>query len=339
MAVLLALCVYVHAYVQGDVSDPWILPVVQGYVEIQKCPIASISGHVPHVMAWGEAASVKGEDIGMFFQGGEQGRSAREQRGSSSDGEREGDENEAEINVLGEDGGNCGTDPSEAHEEDMLLMSGNESAKLREPLDLLDSSAELDLLTDQTLIGDATLPLEGEHTCAQTLQPLRLDTLTGDAAPLMETGPVASVLNEAIQQDDDVIPGESDRLAIPECSPLAVCENHFGLDGVNNERSGSIGALGSADVGDASPTGGNEVGEERKSVNEEEGEQAYPEVGFMIISRRSRHRAGTRYKRRGADISGAVANYVETEFVSCHRRKHLLKLRMCCTLNCVHMCT
>ena len=309
---------------------------MQGYVEIQKCPIASISGHVPKVMAWGEAASVQGEDIGMFFQGGEQGRSTREQRGSSSEGEREVDGNGAEINVFGGDGGNCGTDPSEAHEEDMLLMSGNESAKLREPLDLLNSSAELDLLTDQTLIGDATLPLEGEHTCAQTLQPLRMDTLTGDAAPLMETGPVASVLKEAMRQDDDAIPGESDRLAVPERSPLATRKNHFGLDGVNNERNGSIGALGSADVGDASPTEGNEVGEERKSVNEEESEQAYPEVGFMIISRRSRHRAGTRYKRRGADISGAVANYVETEFVSWHRRKHLLKLRTCFTLSCVH---
>lgn len=289
---------------------------MQGYVEIQKCSIASISGHVPQVMAWGEAASVQGEDIGMFFQGGEQGRSTREQRSSSSGGEREGDENGAEINVLGGDGGNCGTDPSEAHEEDMLLMSGNESAKLREPLDLLDRSAEVDLLTDQTLIGDTTLSLEGEHTCAQTLQPLRPDTLTGDFAPLMETDPVACVLNEAMRQDDDVLPGESDRTAIPEHSPFTISENHFGLDGVNNERNGGFGALGSADAGDASPTGGNEVGEERKSVNEEEGEQAYPEVWFMIISRRSRHRAGTRYKRRGADILGAVANYVETEFVS-----------------------
>ena len=39
-------------------------------------------------------------------------------------------------------------------------------------------------------------------------------------------------------------------------------------------------------------------------------------VVFMIISRRSRFRAGMRYKRRGGDTSGAVANYVETEYVS-----------------------
>lgn len=32
-----------------------------------------------------------------------------------------------------------------------------------------------------------------------------------------------------------------------------------------------------------------------------------------LISRRSRHRAGTRYKRRGVDFEGHVANYVETE--------------------------
>jgi len=32
-----------------------------------------------------------------------------------------------------------------------------------------------------------------------------------------------------------------------------------------------------------------------------------------LISRRSRNRAGTRYKRRGVDENGHVANYVETE--------------------------
>ena len=35
----------------------------------------------------------------------------------------------------------------------------------------------------------------------------------------------------------------------------------------------------------------------------------------MLISRRSRYRAGTRYKRRGVDEDGHVANYVETEQV------------------------
>ncbi|TRY69034.1 hypothetical protein TCAL_01419 [Tigriopus californicus] len=34
---------------------------------------------------------------------------------------------------------------------------------------------------------------------------------------------------------------------------------------------------------------------------------------IALISRRSRHRAGTRYKRRGVDEDGHVANYVETE--------------------------
>ena len=35
-----------------------------------------------------------------------------------------------------------------------------------------------------------------------------------------------------------------------------------------------------------------------------------------VVSRRSRHRAGTRYKRRGVDADGHVANYVESEQVS-----------------------
>lgn len=34
---------------------------------------------------------------------------------------------------------------------------------------------------------------------------------------------------------------------------------------------------------------------------------------LALVSRRSRHRAGTRYKRRGVDENGHVANYVETE--------------------------
>lgn len=34
---------------------------------------------------------------------------------------------------------------------------------------------------------------------------------------------------------------------------------------------------------------------------------------LLLVSRRSRHRAGTRYKRRGVDELGYVANYVETE--------------------------
>ncbi|MBN3324386.1 SAC2 phosphatase, partial [Atractosteus spatula] len=39
----------------------------------------------------------------------------------------------------------------------------------------------------------------------------------------------------------------------------------------------------------------------------------HPRFTVALISRRSRHRAGMRYKRRGVDKSGHVANYVETE--------------------------
>ena len=39
------------------------------------------------------------------------------------------------------------------------------------------------------------------------------------------------------------------------------------------------------------------------------------EFSITLLSRRSRHRAGTRYKRRGLDTAGNCANYVETEQV------------------------
>ena len=39
-------------------------------------------------------------------------------------------------------------------------------------------------------------------------------------------------------------------------------------------------------------------------------------VDYTVISRRSRDRAGLRYQRRGADDSGNVANFVETEAVA-----------------------
>uniref|UniRef100_A0A8C6SBS4 Inositol polyphosphate-5-phosphatase F n=1 Tax=Neogobius melanostomus TaxID=47308 RepID=A0A8C6SBS4_9GOBI len=39
----------------------------------------------------------------------------------------------------------------------------------------------------------------------------------------------------------------------------------------------------------------------------------HPRFTVALISRRSRHRAGMRYKRRGVDTEGHVANYVETE--------------------------
>ncbi|KAM4635891.1 phosphatidylinositide phosphatase SAC2 isoform 2-T2 [Discoglossus pictus] len=42
-------------------------------------------------------------------------------------------------------------------------------------------------------------------------------------------------------------------------------------------------------------------------------DDVHPRFMVAIISRRSRHRAGMRYKRRGVDKNGHVANYVETE--------------------------
>ncbi|XP_038045460.1 phosphatidylinositide phosphatase SAC2-like [Patiria miniata] len=61
---------------------------------------------------------------------------------------------------------------------------------------------------------------------------------------------------------------------------------------------------------------------ECKMIFEEEGEnglssswtpEELSEFKLILISRRSRHRAGTRYRRRGIDDTGACANYVETE--------------------------
>ncbi|XP_069468044.1 phosphatidylinositide phosphatase SAC2 isoform X2 [Ambystoma mexicanum] len=42
-------------------------------------------------------------------------------------------------------------------------------------------------------------------------------------------------------------------------------------------------------------------------------DDVHPRFLVVLISRRSRHRAGMRYKRRGVDKNGHVANYVETE--------------------------
>uniref|UniRef100_A0A8C0YNF5 Inositol polyphosphate-5-phosphatase F n=1 Tax=Cyprinus carpio carpio TaxID=630221 RepID=A0A8C0YNF5_CYPCA len=49
----------------------------------------------------------------------------------------------------------------------------------------------------------------------------------------------------------------------------------------------------------------------------------HPRFTVALISRRSRHRAGMRYKRRGVDTDGHVANYVETEQII-HVHSHTL---------------
>ncbi|XP_046383562.1 phosphatidylinositide phosphatase SAC2 isoform X2 [Ischnura elegans] len=52
-------------------------------------------------------------------------------------------------------------------------------------------------------------------------------------------------------------------------------------------------------------------------------EPKYEVFTISLISRRSRFRAGTRYKRRGVDESGKCANYVETEQIISHHH-HLV---------------
>ncbi|XP_043912010.1 phosphatidylinositide phosphatase SAC2 [Protopterus annectens] len=51
----------------------------------------------------------------------------------------------------------------------------------------------------------------------------------------------------------------------------------------------------------------------------------HPRFLVALISRRSRHRAGMRYKRRGVDKNGNVANYVETEQLI-HVHNHTLSV-------------
>jgi hypothetical protein len=51
----------------------------------------------------------------------------------------------------------------------------------------------------------------------------------------------------------------------------------------------------------------------REPEASEEGEAAV--VDYMLVSRRSRERAGLRYQRRGIDDSANVANFVETEAI------------------------
>jgi SacI homology domain len=51
----------------------------------------------------------------------------------------------------------------------------------------------------------------------------------------------------------------------------------------------------------------------REAVANEEGDHAV--VDYIIISRRSRDRAGLRYQRRGIDDDAHVANFVETETI------------------------
>ncbi|XP_060896930.1 phosphatidylinositide phosphatase SAC2 isoform X2 [Labrus mixtus] len=63
----------------------------------------------------------------------------------------------------------------------------------------------------------------------------------------------------------------------------------------------------------------NETSDEERSSPETPLEEVtcvddmHPHFTVALISRRSRHRAGMRYKRRGVDTDGHVANYVETE--------------------------
>ena len=51
----------------------------------------------------------------------------------------------------------------------------------------------------------------------------------------------------------------------------------------------------------------------REPVAEEEGDHTV--VDYVVVSRRSRDRAGLRYQRRGVDDEAHVANFVETETI------------------------
>jgi len=50
-------------------------------------------------------------------------------------------------------------------------------------------------------------------------------------------------------------------------------------------------------------------------ASDEENDKDYKDIQYIIISRRSRQRAGLRYQRRGIDEEANVANFVETEAI------------------------
>lgn len=54
--------------------------------------------------------------------------------------------------------------------------------------------------------------------------------------------------------------------------------------------------------------------EARQGGNQDEAESV--DVDYIILSRRSRQRAGLRYQRRGIDEDANVANFVETETIT-----------------------
>jgi phosphatidylinositol 4-phosphatase len=51
----------------------------------------------------------------------------------------------------------------------------------------------------------------------------------------------------------------------------------------------------------------------REPEESEEGD--FAKVDYILVSRRSKNRAGLRYQRRGIDDEAYVANFVETEAV------------------------
>lgn len=57
------------------------------------------------------------------------------------------------------------------------------------------------------------------------------------------------------------------------------------------------------------------------------------EVDYVIISRRSRQRAGLRYQRRGIDENANVANFVETETITCVQVRPSMSSRLCSPAN------
>jgi hypothetical protein len=54
-------------------------------------------------------------------------------------------------------------------------------------------------------------------------------------------------------------------------------------------------------------------GDSTKTLAPDSKSESESEVRLVLVSRRSRHRAGQRYLKRGADGAGDVANFVETE--------------------------
>jgi hypothetical protein len=261
---------------QGALCDPWILPVVQGYIEIQSCPLHTIVNHVPRGLLPYQSPSPppdQDEEEGKR-QSSVEDCIMGEGRSGQSDGENPTTNNGVPV-------GETTSNSSENREEKDTNRS-SEASNFKEENNLKEGgelmSSNLPNSTGIEIVVDC--PEEERE---------RSSSNPHSSAPEVES-------------TED---GEFGRLGElgSQASHLSFHSGHFDMSMESGEwEESGVGVV----IGDNMANVLYSVKDKEKLLN----------VTFVIISRRSWHRAGMRYKRRGADTSGSAANYVETEFVS-----------------------